>query len=55
MKLTAPKVITFAVALLLAVIALVCQVAIVAFAPYAFWLMLIAFVVLALGNFVRGM
>jgi len=37
---------------ILAIVALLGQLAIAALAPYAFWIMLIAFVLLALGNFV---
>lgn len=55
MKLTAPKLVTFWIAVILAIIALLGQLVIAALAPYAFWIMLIAFVLLALGNFVAGL
>jgi len=55
MKLSAPKVVTFWIAVILAILGLLGQLAIAALAPYAFWLMLIAFVLLALGNFVSGL
>ena len=55
MKLTAPKMVTFGIAVILAVIALVSQIAIAAWAPAAFWVLLVAFIVLALGNFITGM
>ena len=54
MKLSTPKNVTFYVALVLAVIALIGYFvpAMGAFAP---WLMLIAFLVLAAGNFFEGL
>jgi F0F1-type ATP synthase assembly protein I len=54
MYLSAPKNITFYIAVLLAVIAFIGYfvAAMSAFAP---WLMLIAFVVLALGNLLEGL
>ncbi len=54
MKLSAPKNITFYVAVVLAVIALIGYFvgALSAFAP---WLMLIAFIVLAAGNLLEGL
>jgi hypothetical protein len=55
MQLSAPKQATFWIAVILAVLALLGQLAIAALAPYAFWLLLIAFVLLALGNFVAGL
>ncbi len=55
MKLTAPKMVTFGIAVILAVIALVAEVAIAAWAPFTFWLLLLGFIVLALGNFIKGM
>jgi len=53
MKLSAPKNITFIIALVIAVIAFIgfFVSAMSAFAP---WLMLVAFVVLALGNLLEG-
>jgi hypothetical protein len=55
MRLSAPKLVTFWIAVILAIIALLGQLAIIALAPYAFWILLIAFVLLALGNFVSGL
>jgi hypothetical protein len=55
MRLTAPKVVTFWIAVILAILALLGQLAIASLAPYAFWILLIAFVLLALGNFVSGL
>ena len=55
MKLSAPKVATFWIAVILAVIALLGQLAIAALAPYAFWILLVAFILLALGTFVSGL
>ncbi len=54
MKLSAPKNITFYIAVILAVIALI-GFFVAAMEPFAPWLMLIAFVVLALGNMFEGM
>jgi len=55
MKLSAPKLVTFWIAVILAIIALLGQLAIAALAPYAFWILLVAFVLLALGTFVSGL
>jgi hypothetical protein len=55
MKLSAPKQATFWIAVILAVLGLLGQLAVAALAPYAFWLLLIGFVLLALGNFVAGL
>jgi F0F1-type ATP synthase assembly protein I len=54
MKLSTPKNVTFIVAVVIAVVALIGYFvpAMEAFAP---WLMLIAFVVLAAGNFFEGL
>lgn len=55
MKLTPPKQSTFWIALLIAVLGLLGGLGIVgALAPYAFWLALVAYIVLALGNFAKG-
>lgn len=55
MKLTPPKQSTFWIALVVAVVGLLGALGIVgALAPYAFWLALVAYVVLAAGNFVKG-
>ena len=54
MKLSAPKVITFWVAVVLAIIGLLGQLFITALAPFAFWILLVAFVLLGLGNLLRG-
>lgn len=55
MRLTAPKLATFWVAVILAIIALLGQLAITALAPYAIWILLVAFVLLALGNYFSGL
>lgn len=54
MKLNEPKVITFLIAVLLAVLAIIFMF-VPAVATYAFWLLLVAFVLLALGNLVKGL
>jgi len=54
MKLNEPKVITFLIAVVLAVLAIIFMF-VPAVAAYAFWLLLVAFVVLALGNLVKGL
>jgi hypothetical protein len=54
MKLSAPKNITFYIAVLLAVIALI-GFFVASFSAFAPWLMLIAFVVLAAGNLLEGL
>ena len=54
MKLSAPKLTTFWIAVILAIVALLGQLAVTALAPYAFWIMLVAFVLLALGNYASG-
>ena len=54
MNLSAPKGITFWIALILAIIALVAF--FVPFIPVpAFWVLLVAFIVLMLGNLIKGM
>jgi hypothetical protein len=55
MKLSAPKLNTFWIAMVLAILALLGQIAIAALAPYAFWILLVAFALLALGTFVSGL
>lgn len=55
MKLSAPKNITFWVAVVLAVVGLLGQLFIAALAPFAFWFVLVGFVVLALGNLLPGL
>lgn len=54
MKLRAPKNITFYVAVILAVLGLISQLFGVV-SGAAFWLVLVAFVVLALGNLLEGL
>jgi hypothetical protein len=56
MKLSEPKIITFWIAVAFAVLGVIGQLKIVAaLTPYAFWLVLIGFVVLAAGNLVKGL
>jgi len=55
MSLSEPKVITFWIAVVLFVLGLLGFFAVAALEPYAFWLVVIGFVVLALGNLIRGM
>jgi len=55
MTLSKPKVITFLIAALLAVVGLLSQLFIAALAPYAFWLVLVGFILLAAGNAVAGL
>jgi hypothetical protein len=56
MKLQAPKTITFWIAVILAVLGLIGAVATVSFlSTYAFWFELVAFVLLALGNLIKGL
>jgi hypothetical protein len=56
LKLSEPKVITFAIAILLALLALIGQLAKVAVLDqYAFVLLAAAFVLLALGNLFKGL
>lgn len=55
MRLSAPKQITFWIAVILAVIGLVAQLGIVAaLGGYAFWFVFVGFVVLAAGCFFEG-
>ena len=53
MKLQKPKVITFILTLILAVLGLVAFI-VPATRDYSFWLMLIAYVLLAVGNLLKG-
>ena len=56
MKLSAPKQITWFVALALAVLALLGQMSVVAaLSPYSFWLALIAAALLLLATIVKGL
>jgi hypothetical protein len=56
MKLSRPKESTFIIAVILAVVALLGMVTKIPIAtPYAFWILLIAFVLLALGNLYKGL
>ena len=55
MKLSAPKAFTFWIAVALAGLGLLAVVfSITALDPYAFWLVVVGFVVLALGNLIKG-
>lgn len=54
MKLSPPKKITFYVAVILAVLGVIFQFVAV-LNPFSFWILLVAFILLALGNFVQGL
>jgi threonine/homoserine/homoserine lactone efflux protein len=55
-RLSAPKVITFWIAVLLALIGVIADVApIASLAGYALWLVVAGFVLLALGNLLEGL
>lgn len=55
MKLSAPKVYTFWIAVVLALLGLIAEVfSITALAPYAIWFVIVGFVVLMLGNLIKG-
>lgn len=55
MRLSKPKNVTFYFAVLLAVLGLIGAIASVGFiSTYAFWFVLVAFIVLALGNLIDG-
>jgi len=55
MKLSAPKVYTFWIAVVLALLGLISVIFnVTALDPYAFWLVVVGFVVLALGNLLKG-
>lgn len=56
MKLSPPKQITFIIAVVLALIGLVASFGVIpGFGGYAFWLVLVGFIVLAVGNMMEGM
>lgn len=56
MKLRAPKNITFIIAVVVAILGLLGNLGVIAaLAPYAFWLVIAAFVLLALGNLLSGL
>ncbi|MBN1146568.1 MAG: hypothetical protein JXA78_04885 [Anaerolineales bacterium] len=56
MELNEPKVITFWIAVALAVIGLIAElVTIPVLSGFAFWLVVIAFILLAAGNLVKGL
>jgi type IV secretory pathway VirB3-like protein len=56
MKLSRPKQITFVIAAILAVLALLGKLTAIAFvSANAFWILLIGFVLLALGNMYKGL
>jgi len=55
MKLSAPKVYTFWIAVVFALLGLIAVIfKVSALDPYAFWLVVVGFVVLALGNLLKG-
>lgn len=55
MKLSAPKQFTFWLAVILAALGLLAKLAVITLlAPYAFWLVVAGFVILMLGNMVKG-
>ncbi len=56
MKLSAPKQVTFWVAVVIGLIGLVVQIAQISILlPYAFWIVVVGFVILILGNMVKGL
>ena len=55
MKLSAPKNITFWIAVLVAVISVIAWLIIPALSVIEFWLAVIAFIILLLGNLIDGM
>jgi hypothetical protein len=56
MKLSAPQVITFWIAVILAIVGVLAYLGTISgFSTYAFWLVVVGFIVLALGNLVKGM
>ncbi len=57
MKLSAPKQVVFLIALILAILSIVSAkvTAIPVISGYEYWTMTVAFVLLALGNLVRGL
>jgi hypothetical protein len=54
MKLSAPRMYTFLIAVLVAVVGLILQLASVGPAGLGFWLVVIGFVILAIGNLLEG-
>jgi len=55
MQLNQPKMVTWAVALILGVIALILQFAMAAGSPWGFWLMTVAFVVIMASTVLKGL
>lgn len=56
MKLSAPMVITFWIAVIIAVLGIIAQlVTIPVLSGFAFWLVVIGFVILVLGNLLKGL
>ena len=55
MKLSAPKQITFWIAVVIAVLGVITKLAFPALSGYPGWLLLLAFVVLAAGNLIEGL
>ncbi|MEM5773790.1 MAG: hypothetical protein AAGU05_02220 [Anaerolineaceae bacterium] len=55
MKLSAPRIITFWIAVLLAVFGFLGAVGLPVLSQFAIWLVLAAFIILALGNLMKGM
>ena len=56
MKIGAPKQITFLIAVIVAVVGLLANIfAIPTLSAYAFWLVVIGFIILAAGNMIEGM
>ncbi len=55
MKLSAPRVITFWIAVLLAVLGFLGAVGLPVLSQFAIWIILAAFIILALGNLLKGM
>lgn len=57
MKLSAPKNVTFVVALVLAIVGLLAAVGILSFIPggWGLWILFVGFVLLALGVLLRGL
>lgn len=53
MKLSAPKVITFLIAVVIAILGVIANF-ITMLNPYALWIVLVAFVLLAIGNLFEG-
>jgi hypothetical protein len=56
MKLSAPQVITFWIAVILAIVGVLAYLGTISgLSTYAFWLVVVGIIVLALGNLVKGM